>query len=170
MIFINTLRGAVALSNVIGIRRTYEGERKQRVILHLRDKNDDGGTIVRTSHDALDAALRDAVIQMSPAERGTYILNCGLSEAPERTFWTSRAVVVAWAICADGQTYPVTADGVNDGLGDLLAILHPDGSVDVPGDRHLDSFDEWAAYEQRRFADAEDEARQDSALSDHEEK
>lgn len=72
-----------------------------------------------------------------PAQLGTYVIH--LSDEEADGYW--KAAVIGWSAARDGQLYPVTADGINDGLSDTQCILTPDGRVFRSGDGTWDSLD-----------------------------
>lgn len=97
--------------------------------------------ITTTTPTIWEMALKDTPIQMVSAEFGTYALHPYFEDG---VFAVARSRVIAWSISADRFTYPVTTEGMNDGVNDTVAILHPDGSVDIPCDRTFATYDEWA--------------------------
>ncbi|MDP8995028.1 MAG: hypothetical protein M3N07_08645 [Pseudomonadota bacterium] len=101
-----------------------------------------GDEETRATPTAWEMALRDTPIQMTPAEPGTYLLHPDMVDGE---FVVFRSKVVAWSMSADRIVYPVTAQGVNDGVQDTCPILHPDGAVDVYDDRTYETYDAWAA-------------------------
>jgi hypothetical protein len=52
-----------------------------------------------------------------------------------------KIAVLGWCVAADGKTYPVTVNGVNDGVADALSVLTPDGKVMRPDAGLWDSID-----------------------------
>jgi hypothetical protein len=72
------------------------------------------------------------------AAPGTAIIHLDPSEANGH-FTTP---VIGWAIGSDESVYPVTADGVNDGVGDSHAVLLPTGQVLQNGGTY-DSLEVW---------------------------
>lgn len=68
-------------------------------------------------------------VQLIPAQPETFMVWCWRQEAE---MGHGENPVVAWALCADGRTRPVTAQGVNDGDTDPERdhyVLMPNGSV-----------------------------------------
>ena len=96
----------------------------------------------RTTPAVWETTLRDTPVQMITAESGTYLLHADLIDGD---FWVGRSKVLAWSMSADGILYPLTTEGMNGGEHDALPVLHPDGTVDVFGDRTYDSFETWSA-------------------------
>lgn len=68
-------------------------------------------------------------LQLIAAEKDTYLLDIWLEGD---IMGGSRTPVIAWALCADGETRPVTPQGVSDGIeapGRNHYVAMPDGSV-----------------------------------------
>ncbi|HEX3408503.1 MAG TPA: hypothetical protein VHS81_14810, partial [Caulobacteraceae bacterium] len=49
--------------------------------------------------------------------------------------------ILGWCVGMDGRTYPVTVNGVNDGVAEALAVLSADGKVSRPDAGLWDSID-----------------------------
>jgi hypothetical protein len=80
------------------------------------------------------------------AQPETYIVSLN-EEGDEERFW--KTPVVGWCVAVDGKTYPITADGVNDGaMPHRLCILTPDGKVTEPDHCMWASVDAWIASQQ----------------------
>ena len=72
------------------------------------------------------------------AAPGTAIIHLDPSE-PNGYFTTA---VIGWAVGSDESVYPVTSDGVNDGVDDAHAVLLPTGEVIQHGGT-FDSLEAW---------------------------
>lgn len=139
--FVTTDLGEIPVSRVSNVRYTTNA----RVFLTL----DDGSTVTSSRH--WERALRTTPAHMLPATPGTYTLH-GMVDA--EGFAYSKTNVIGWVIAMDGVLYPLTVDGINDDVDESLAIEHPDGKVDVPGDRWFDSVGEWTAWAEERLRQA----------------
>ena len=127
----------------------------RKVILRL--KGEDTETI---DSDEWAEALRNHVVHMTAALPGTYVL--WSATAPEADgFWTAKRPVISWAHSADGCTYPVTFDGVNDNEPGTQTVLLPDGMV-VTFEQAWESFAEWEAEKKKDF-DAKQPAPKEAA-------
>lgn len=91
-------------------------------------------------------AEEDKIKHVIPAAPGTYLLWSGLDKGE---FWVNRSNVIAWAN-VEGEEYgtltPVTAEGINDGSGNVLPILYPDGRVCVVCQQDFESLGEWKTW------------------------
>ena len=98
-----------------------------------------GGAVVEGRAECL-AELNRRPACAFVAQVGTFVVS--LDDA---TGEVSTTPVLGWCLALDGKTYPVTADGVNGGSGDALAIRTPDGRVAQPLAGAWDNLDAWAA-------------------------
>jgi hypothetical protein len=147
MIFIETSRGSVPMSRIV--RATPSADGKRMVVDIDSDGDDRSASLPITSWDY---ELGRAVHSLTPAAPGTFALWGHLAQGEHKV---SQSTVIAWAICADGELRPVTTEGVNDGSGDSLPILHPNGCVDVVGVGTFPTLEEWAAWDEARLRDGE---------------
>jgi hypothetical protein len=100
-----------------------------------------GGFLVEAFPWRIENLMRQPVSTFA-AQPGTFIV-----QKPDDGDEIWKTVVIGWCVGLDGDTYPITADGVNDGLDVCLYVLTPDGMV---SQRHggIQTFDSWVA-EQR---------------------
>lgn len=84
------------------------------------------------------------VRQVLPTAPGTYCISSGFEEGESEPYIV-KINILGWLI-DDYGTLPITVDGINDGTDDTHAILHPDGTIDVPGERHCENMDEYVVY------------------------
>jgi len=136
--FVSTDDGEIALSRIVRV-----SERREHVDIWYGELQEH----TRTTPIRWSLALQNSSTQLIPAQPGTYLLHSDLDDNEFKVF---RSTVVAWTAAADGFFYPVTSDGVNDGVREAPPILHPDGRVDVICDCSFESFEEW-----RESAEAE---------------
>jgi hypothetical protein len=86
-----------------------------------------------------------APVTAFPAEPETYILYPS-NEVPGECW---RARVIGWGSARDGVLYPMTADGVNDGVDSEPFILTPDGQVSQRDAQSWRSLELFLADQQR---------------------
>jgi hypothetical protein len=85
-----------------------------------------GGTVVFYAH-RISEFLRQPVAALAAAPE-TYIVR--IDETVPGGFW--RTEVIGWSFARDGRTYPVTAEGLNDGEDTYHYVQTPDGRVSQP--------------------------------------
>ena len=74
-----------------------------------------------------------------PAHPETFLL---IGTLENDQFTVGRACVLAWALDSE-RLVPVTVAGPNHGRQEMLAVLQPDGRVEVPDGSSYANLDEW---------------------------
>ena len=151
-----------ALHRICGTRSTISVDNIIRIIRREKDRNEvvlaDKST---TDMDDVDLDLLfEQPVQLLPAQPGTSI--CYVNDEGELP-QVSRRPLIAWALCVDGCTRPLTAAGVNDGDSEGpfegYPIEMPTGQICFTGDAglHFANADSWLAWEieqhERRHAE-----------------
>jgi hypothetical protein len=143
--FIDTQDGLIPVSR---IQRAKVHHTDGRVALFY-----DGAEVTHCSAATWEDGLRKAVQAMTPAAIGTCMVQ-GYRDGTG-AFVIDRTPVIAWAVSADGMTYPVTAEGVNDDCCNLSAVYVPNGTSGVvfrPGENSPMTFEDWSSAEQADVA------------------
>lgn len=95
----------------------------------------DGGEVVEAWPREIAELARRPVLAFG-AQEGAYVVR--IDEAGAEV---SKAAIVGWSVGLDGKTYPVTVNGVNDGVADALAVMTADGRVSRPDAEPWESID-----------------------------
>ncbi|HWF77490.1 MAG TPA: hypothetical protein VN694_09970 [Caulobacteraceae bacterium] len=97
----------------------------------------DGGEVVEAwPGDIAELARRP--VQAFAAQAGAYVVRIDEALSAGEASMTA---VLGWSVGMDGRTYPVTVNGVNDGVAEALAVLTADGKVSRPDADLWDSID-----------------------------
>jgi hypothetical protein len=97
----------------------------------------DGGEVVEAWPSDIAELARRPVMAF-PAQEGAYVVRIdGAAGGGE----ASKTAIVGWCVGMDSRTYPVTVNGVNDGVAEALAVLSADGKVSRPDAGLWDSID-----------------------------
>lgn len=97
----------------------------------------DGGEVVEAWPSDIAELARRPVLAFA-ARDGAYVVR--IDEATSGAE-ASKTAIVGWGVGMDGRTYPVTVNGVNDGVAEALAVLTADGKVSRPDAELWDSID-----------------------------
>ncbi|MFD1951350.1 hypothetical protein ACFSGX_11305 [Sphingomonas arantia] len=144
----------VARIKSVALCKDYNG--KDRHDRHLVTLDD--GTREVINEATLDA-IQNPIIGTLQALPGYDVVSAyQAGEAVELSF----NPVVGWAVRADGETRPLTARGINDGMHRTVPVRHPDGYIwDEGGERGYDTV---ASY-QTSWAEEEVIRRERRALA-----
>ncbi len=97
----------------------------------------DGGEVVEAWPSDIAELARRPVLAFG-AQEGAYVVRIdGASNGAE----VGKTAIVGWCVGMDGKTYPVTVNGVNDGVAEALTVLTADGKVSRPDAELWDSID-----------------------------
>ncbi len=108
----------------------------------LREVEVEGVGLIEFYGFRIEQFLRQPV-QSFPAEPGTFLVH--LSDDEANGYWKS--AVIGWSVARDGHLYPITAEGVNDGLSHTQYVLTPDGRVSLAESGSWDSLDHFLRSE-----------------------
>lgn len=97
----------------------------------------DGGEVVEAWPSDIAELARRPVLAF-PAQEGAFVVRLEGAAAPDEI---SKTAIVGWCVGMDGKTYPVTVNGVNDGVAEALAVMTADGKVTRPDAELWDSID-----------------------------
>jgi hypothetical protein len=116
----------------VGRIRAIHPPRGETVLVAL-----DAGEVVE-AHAAEIAELARRPVGAFAALPETYVVRVA-GEAGDGE--VGKTPVLGWCVGADGRTWPVTVNGVNDGGAEPLSVLTPDGKVMRPDAELWDSID-----------------------------
>jgi hypothetical protein len=97
----------------------------------------DGGEVVEAWPSDIAELARRPVLGFAAQEGACVVRLEGASAGDE----VSKTAIVGWCVGMDGKTYPVTVNGVNDGVAEALAVMTADGKVSRPDAGLWDSID-----------------------------
>jgi hypothetical protein len=97
----------------------------------------DGGEVVEAWPSDIAELARRPVLGFAAQEGACVVRLEGASAGDD----VSKTAIVGWCVGMDGKTYPVTVNGVNDGVAEALAVMTTDGKVSRPDAELWDSID-----------------------------
>jgi len=100
----------------------------------IRELEIEGVGLVEVYGFRIEEFLRQPT-QAFPAQPETYIVH--LTNTETTGYW--KTAVIGWSMARDGCLYPITAEGINDGLSNVQCLLTPDGRVSRAEDGNWNS-------------------------------
>ena len=161
--FIEDLRGRLwnlAEIQSIGPRLSRRGAVADPMKIWAVEATSRDGRGFSIAESDLDDLLRSPV-HVWPAQPGCFIVHVFV-DGPEAE--TATTTILAWALGRDGVVYPITADGVNDGMTQSMLVMTPDGEVTDPGNRSWTTLE--ACVAERGAAEANRRARREQGIAE----
>lgn len=140
MAFFQALDGSkYQLAQIVAISPRHEPRPGTGVAVGTHVVTLQSGDEVEVSENRIADLMRTPV-QAYPAEPGTYVLTYDFDAPDAPMKWP----VVGWAITMEGETAPITMNGVNEGLDGTPHVLLPTGQV-TTYDTMWDDLEQWKA-------------------------